>query len=307
MKIRLAFVAALSLLLGPGLGWAQSASTAGVRGEYRIGPGDVLEIDVFEVDELSGPATVSAAGTIRRPLIGEVAVVGRTAVEIESELSRLYSDDLLRDPQIGVRLSELRSQPVSVLGAVFKPGVYQLQGRRRLTELLAMAGGLTPEAGETIAIARASEGVSTERELSVDVKRMLAPNASEDDNPTVLPHDAVQVAKRGVIYVTGAVERPGGFPIQDQERITLLQAISLASGLTGFANLGGARIIRESAGLKVEIPVRLDDVIKGRADDMPLEPRDVLLIPESGGKRALSRGVDVALQMATGLVIWGRR
>jgi polysaccharide export outer membrane protein len=170
-----------------------------------------------------------------------------------------------------------------------------------------MAGGLASEAGDTIAIARASGGGSTGSELVVNVKRMLAPNASEADNPPILPHDAVQVAKHGVVYVMGAVERPGGFPIEDQERITLLQAVSLASGLKEFANPRDASIIRESDGVKIEIPVRLDDVIDGQAEDLALEPRDVLLIPESGGKRALSRGVEAVLQMATGLVIWRRR
>lgn len=282
----------------------------GVNGAYRCGPGDVLAISVFEVEELSGEATVSADGLIRMPLIGEVQAQGRTPVEIQRELTELYSRDLLRDPQISVHVAQYRSQPVSVLGAVAEPGVYQLQGKRKLIAVLAIAGGLSEDAGEEITITRpAAEGAeegSKEIEIRVNVKRMLALTGNEEDNPYVEPHDVVRVVKAGIVYVMGAVERPGGFPIRDQERMTVLQAVSLASGLKEFAKPRETRIIREVDGVKREFHVPLKEIIRGRAADVVLQPKDVLYIPDNSGKRALSRGVETALQMVTGLVIWRR-
>ena len=126
----------------------------GVSGSYRIGPGDVIRIDVFEVDELSQSTTVALEGTISMPLIGEVGVDGLTTLETESRLEKLYSPVYLRDSQISVTVEEFRSQPVSVVGTVQRPRVYQLQGRRRLVEALAMTGGLTDNLGEMITILR---------------------------------------------------------------------------------------------------------------------------------------------------------
>ena len=375
----------------------------GVSGEYRVGPGDVLDIRVFEVEELSKPVVVSPGGTISLPLIGEVVVGRMAALEIEARLKRLYEIDLLRDPQINVSVREFRSQPVSILGAVERPGVYQLQGRRRLVEVLAMAGGLTAEVGDVITISRrpflerldpapdygsrragppcppaavanelgpagqsnhgrqqrgplrgraarestqhrpagkerchkrsqgpheripATEGLGasparvhlpefgppaerrrTREELQVSVRDLLMLDGSDGSNPLILAHDVIRVAKAGVIYVLGAVEKPGGFRIKDQETVTVLRAVSLAGGLGRHAAPRKSRIIRQSRGLKHEIPVSIRDILRDRAPDSPLEPNDILFIPDSRAKSALSRSAEAAIQMGTGIVIWRR-
>ena len=375
----------------------------GVSGEYRVGPGDVLDVNIFEVEELSKPAVVSPRGTVSLPLIGEVLVGHMTTLEIEARLKQLYEIDLLQDPQINVSVQEFRSQPVSVLGAVERPGVYQLQGRRRLVEVLAMAGGLTGEVGDVITISRspfperldadpnsgsrrpgrpcapnavASEldpagesdrgphqggtlpgradrqsalyspagrdrcrkrsqgphesipmtdslGASparvhlpefpppaerrrTREELQVSVRDLLMLDGSDGSNPLILAHDVIRVAKAGVIYVLGAVEKPGGFRIKDQETVTVLRAVSLAGGLGRHAAPRKSRIIRQSRGLKHEIPVSIRDILRDRAPDSPLEPNDILFIPDSRAKNALSRSAEAAIQMGTGIVIWRR-
>ena len=323
----------IALLVAPLLAWPQAQNPIGVSGPYRVGPGDVVQISVFEVDELSQPAVVTQQGSLPLPLVGEVEVEGLTTSEIEGKLKALYGRDLLRDPQISVRVEEYRSQPVSILGAVRQPGVYQLQGRRRLLDVLAIAGGLSPEVGETITISRSgvqrpgsdevgfpeasppvqvmsppdTEGrPGRTEEMRVFVRDLLSGAPGQVNNPFIEPHDVIQVAKAGLVYVLGAVKQPGGFPMKDQEKITVLRAISLAAGLDGHAAPQRSRIIRQLGAEKFEVPVAVRDILKGRARDIELETNDILFIPDSRAKNALSRAADAAMQMATGLVIWRR-
>lgn len=277
----------------------------GVRGEYRCGPGDRLAITVFEVEELSGPVSIDADGLIRLPLVGAVAVGGLTTSQIEGRLAERYSANLLQDPQVSVAVEEFGSQPVSVLGAIKGPGVLQLQGTRRLSDVIAMAGGLSEQAGERILITRpGADEAAPPLEISVPVKQMLAPGADSKYNPWIWPHDTIQVETAGLVYVLGSVNRPGGFPIKDQEQITALQAMSLAEGSKPTASLQRAQIIR---GLdKTEIAISVKDVIKGKAPDPILLPNDILYIPDSRFKSATSRGAEAIVQMAVGLVIWRR-
>ena len=214
-----------------------------------------------------------------------------------------------------------------------KPGVYQLQGRRRLLDVLAIAGGLSPEVGETITISSSrtvrpvygevdfpqsppslevvtpldtAEHLERTDEMTVSVRDLLSGPPSEASNPLIEAHDVVQVSKAGVFYVLGAVKQPGGFPIKDQEKVTVLRAISLAAGLDGHASPQRSRIIRQIGTEKFEVPVAVRDILKGKAKDIQLETNDILFIPDSRAKNALSRGAEAAIQMATGIVIWRR-
>ncbi len=286
---------------------AAETNRLGVRGEYRCGPGDRLAVTVFEVEELSGPVSIDADGLIRLPLIGAVPVGGLTTGQIEGRLVELYGANLLQDPQITVAVEEFGSQPVSVLGAVNEPGVLQLQGTRRLLDVIAMAGGLSEQAGERILIRRpAADDAAPPLEIAVPVKQMLASGADSQYNPWIQPHDTVQAETAGLVYVLGSVNRPGGFPIKDQEQITALQAMSLAEGSKPTASLQRAQIIRGEGLDKTEIAISVKDVIKGKAPDPVLLPNDILYIPDSRFKSASSRGAEAIVQMAVGLVVWRR-
>jgi polysaccharide export outer membrane protein len=290
-------------------GFAAAAEPAslGVRGEYHCGPGDRLAVTVFEVEELSGPVSIDADGLIRLPLIGAVAVGGLTTGQIEARLTELYGGNLLQDPQISVAVEEFGSQPVSVLGAVKEPGVLQLQGSRRLLDVIAMAGGLSEQAGERISIRRPGADESAPPlEITVPVKQLLSSGADSAYNPWIRPHDTIQAETAGLVYVLGSVNRPGGFPIKDQEQITALQAMSLAEGSKPTASLQRAQIIRGEGLNKIEIAVSVKDVIKGKAPDPILQPNDILYIPDSRFKSATSRGAEAIVQMAVGLVVWRR-
>ncbi|MBI1354260.1 MAG: hypothetical protein GC160_07935 [Acidobacteria bacterium] len=272
---------------------------------YRVGPGDVLEIAVFEVEELSRSAAVAADGRIRLPLIGPVEVQGLTPPEIETKISAGYADGYLRDPQVSVAVVDFRSQPVSVLGAVREPGVYQLLGRRRLSDVLALAGGLSEEVGDTIRIGRGGDGEGA-GELQVSVGALLSGETTPQNDPYIEPHDSIQVGKAGIVYVLGAVGRPGGFPIKDQEPMTVLRAISLAEGDEGVAARKRARVIRRRDGQESEMPIRLDRILEGKDPDPTLEANDIVYLPDSKLKKSLNRGSEAVIQMATGVVIWRR-
>ncbi len=294
----------------------------GVNGAYLVGPGDVLRVTVFEVEELSNTVVVSPKGTISPPLLEEFSVAGLTTREIEAKLEQMYEGGYLRDPQISVVVSEFRSQPVSVLGAVERPGVYQLQGSRRLLEVLAMSGGLGKDVGDTITISRRRGGGSSftspgsamgepapavsGEEIEVSVRNMLLTPDNDLANPLIQPHDVIQVSKAGIVYVMGAVEKAGGYTIKDQEKITVLRAVSLASGLGRHASPQKARIIREVDGKKQWIHVRIKDVIAGRSPDPELAANDILYIPDSRAKSVLSRSVEAMIQVGTGVVIFRR-
>jgi polysaccharide export outer membrane protein len=306
---------------------ASESDEVGIRGPYRVGPGDVLDIVVFEVEELSRPAVVTPRGTISLPLIGELPVEGRTTLEIEAGLKDQYGERYLRDPQISVSVADFRSQPVSVVGAVKEPGVYQLQGDRRLVEVLAMAGGFTEEVGETIAISRQGErssgagagvlGAGAERlqthaadrdgiEMTVSVRELLTSRDGGEANPVVEPQDVIRVSKAGIVYVMGAVAKPGGFVIKDQERMTVLRAVSLASGFGEHSSPQKSRVIRQGAAGKREILIRIKDVIEGKEPDVDLEANDILYIPDSRAKSALNRSVEAMIQVGTGVAIFRR-
>lgn len=293
-----------------------------VPGEYRIGAEDLLEISVFEAAELNRAVRVAANGEIALPLVGPVRAAGLTPRELESVLEELLRRSYVKDPHVSVYVREMQSHAVSVVGAVKKPGLYQIRGRKTLVEVLAMAEGLSEDAGDTILVLR-GPGAATNSPLeemiatpeaprqketvNVDLKRLLE---SGDDslNVAVEPGDVVKVSRAGIVYVIGDVRKPGGFLLKTNERITALQALALAEGLNRTAARGRARIIRtdEPAGGRREIALDLGKMLAGKSADVPLEPRDILFVPGSGAKVALYRGAEAALSIVTGVVIWRR-
>jgi polysaccharide export outer membrane protein len=292
--------------------WAADTKRASDRSDgfaanvaYRLGPGDVIDINVFEVEELSKPAVIAPDGTVTLPLIGAVEMGGLTTQQAAERLRRLYGDDYIRDPQISVVVKEYHSQPVSVLGAVTKPGVYQLRGPRRLSDILALAEGLAPDSGAEVTISRPLVDGSEQR-LTVATRDLLSLNGREEANPFVEGGDTIRVSKAGIIYVVGEVGRPGGFPLKDQEQITALKALSLAEGLRRTAAAQRSKIIRNVGAERQETAIRLKDVLEGREPDVSLAPGDILFVPNSQARSALGRGAEAAIQVATGVIIWRR-
>ncbi len=288
-----------------------------VRSTYLLGPGDQLEISAPELTELANKQIrVDGEGDIEVPLGGRVHVAGLTAQKTEEELNKVLSK-YIRHPQVVVSVAEVRSQPVSVLGAVNTPGVHQVQGHKTLLEMLALAGGIRPDAGYSIRITRESDwgciplpnaqldasGRFSVAELNLK-KIMEAKNPEE--NIQIFPHDVISVPKAEMVYVIGEVKRSGGFVLGEHQSMSVLQALSLAEGLNSTADTRHARILRldRNADQRVEMAVDVKGILSGKGRDVPLQGDDILFVPGSTGKKAVLRGLEAAIQTGTGLAIW---
>jgi len=303
----------------------QRASVSQARQEYRIGAEDLIEITVFEAPELNRSVRVSAGGEISLPLIGTVKASGLSPMELESVLEELLRRSYVRDPQVSVFLKEYRSDPVSIVGAVKVPGLYQIQTRRNLVEILAMAQGFSegPQLlpGRTIIIARqpnrertietGSESAPESPEvIEIPIKELLQ-SGDPKWNVPVYPGDVIKVVPAGTFYVAGDVNQPGGFPLTDFDNVSAMQALAMAGGTKRTANLKGAVIIRrDGAGNRVEERIDLKRVYQGQGADIKLTANEILFVPGSVGKEAALRAMEGAIQasmyLATGLLVWGR-
>jgi len=290
---------------------------------YILGPADVIKIDILNVPELSKTTVrISNDGTISLPLIGRVPAAGLTADQLRQELEEKWGENYLQDPQVTVFVEQFKATPVSVIGAVEKPGLYPLTGRRTLVEMLSMAGGLgkknTAPAGHSVYVTRKSgfgnlrhvEGMNlvAPDQVEIDLKRLLYSH-DEALNVEIKPSDVISVSKADVIYVVGAVKQPGGFVMEDRDNISVMQAVAMAQGFYGSPAKKSARIIRRSQdGTKTEIPVNVGKIFKGHAPDVVLAANDILYIPDSTSKtatkRALDSGVGMAVTTISGVLIW---
>jgi polysaccharide export outer membrane protein len=204
----------------------------------------------------------------------------------------------LRNPHVNILVKEFATQGVSVLGEVTKPGIYPLLGSRRLYDVISEAGGTTTRAGKVISITHRAEPGKPEL-VAISNDPALAARANID----IQPGDTVMVSKSGIVYVTGDVKPPGGFVMEQNENLTVLQAIALAQGLNSTASLKSVRVIRRSGGKLEEIPVELKQIMAAKSPDIALKNEDVLLVPNSASKSVARRSLESIVQVATGVAI----
>jgi polysaccharide export outer membrane protein len=293
------------------VGLAQTGNALSAGQKYVLGPDDQITVRALGVDEIDGKtARVDFQGFVDLPLIGKVKVAGSTVDGVQTELAsklRKY----VRDPQVSVSVSEYHSQPVSVLGAVNTPGAYNLAGPSTLEQVLSRAGGLRNDAGSTITITRGSawgpiplpsDKVDASGKFStaqVNVKSLLQGKKPED-NITIEPTDVIAVPRAELVYVVGAVHRPGGFVLNERESMSVLQAVSMSEGLDKTSAPKNAKIIREgTTNHRVEIPVNVSKILSGRSPDVPLLADDILFVPTNAAKSVALRAVEAALQAGT--------
>ena len=276
-----------------------SPGNRNLASSIRLGQGDLVEVNVYDVPELNTHTRVSDTGDIDLPLVNQVHVEGLTVEEAEKAIEqRLDHGGFVRNPHVQLFVSEYTSDGTSVLGEIMKPGVYPVLGEQRLFNLLSAAGGLSPAAGTTITITHKAE---PEKPVVVSISRNLEDHP--DSNVPIFPGDTVMVRRADVIYVVGDVNRPSGFLMDNGGKLTVLQAIALAGGTTSTAKLGGVRIIRKSPQGVAEIPVSLKKMLRAKADDLPLQANDILFVPASARKIIGGRTAEAALQMATAVSV----
>ena len=278
-----------------------SEQAAGAAGALLLGAGDLLDVRVFDTPELSGKFRVDNLGEITLPVGGTVKVMGLTAEQVQVAIEdRLRQRDILHHPHVEVFVLEYATQGVTVMGEVKLPGVYPLLGKHTVLDFISVAGGLTPSASKTVVLThRQSAGQVVSLDLSSSAQALAQQNLE------VEPGDRIVVTRAGVVYVIGDVGRPGGYLIENKDTVTVLQALALAQGLNKTARLD-ARLIRNSPSGRVETDLPLKKILANQASDPGLRDGDILFVPVSGTKEWAEKGVTSILQMAVGVVIYGR-
>jgi polysaccharide export outer membrane protein len=279
---------------------AQDASkdVSDQSGVATLGAGDLIEVNVYNVPELSTKARVSGSGDVYLPLIDYVHVEGLTQEEAQTVIEkRLEEGGFVRSPHVTIFVDDAQSQGVTVLGEVTKPGIYPDVADHKLYELISEAGGFTGSASRKIGIIRRNQPQATQI--------VLPRNLSDDlsGNVEILPGDTITVPRAPVIYVVGDVGRPSGLLV-DNGTLTVLQAIALAGGTNHTAKLGAVRIIHKTPAGMTETRVQLKKMFEAKSPDITLQADDILFVPVSGVRVAASRTFEAAISAATAVSIY---
>jgi polysaccharide export outer membrane protein len=273
---------------------------AGVEdlGSLRLSAGDLLEISVYNVPELSTKARIGSSGDVYPPLIDYVHVGDLTVEEAQALIQkRLEDGGFVRGAHVTIFIDESASQGVTILGDVMKPGIYPALGNRKLYDLISAAGGFAATAGRKVSIIRQH---SQSGPITVELPRNLADDLQ--DNIDIMPGDTITVPRAPIIYVVGDVGHPAGFLV-DNGSLTVLQALALAGGTNRTAKIGGARIIRKGPTGMTETRVPLKKMLEAKSPDLNLQADDILFVPLSGARVAAGTGFNAAVTAAAGLAI----
>ena len=298
--------------------------------EYIISPDDVLSINVYDAPDISGEYRVGPGGQLELPLLAEaVEAAGLTPPQLSRLLVKKYGEgEIFTNARVTVAVKQSRIHSITVAGAVKSPQIYPLFGKTTLLDVLSQAGGLSDDASNMALVTRGgvaiqalnqsgactpsnshNSDVACTETITIDLKRLME-TGEPASNVELYPGDRVTVQRAGVVYVVGAVNRPGGFPLKSsEEEMTVLKALALAEDTKSTAQKSKAVIIRKNLQEKnerEEIAVNLKNVLTGRAPDPRMQASDILFVPDSSGTKALRRAVDSAVYVTTGLIIWRR-
>jgi polysaccharide biosynthesis/export protein len=322
---------------------AGSSNPFASAGDYRIGPADLLDVSVYGAPDLSAEVRVASDGSIFLPLIGTLRAAGLNSRELGSVIEELLKRTYMKDPHVSVSVKDMESHSVSVFGAVEKPGVFQIRSPKSLIEVLSLAQGLAVDAGDTVIVMRHPDdhlslavaangqpaapavtevnltstrsvlqrsnlldtGAAGQSSVRISLKELLD-SGDPQYNVPVYPGDVVEVTRAGIVYVVGEVNKPGGYLLKTNENISVLQAIALAEGETHTASGKHARIIRTNSitGARTEIPINLNKILSGHAQDPVLQARDIVFVPNNAGKAALYRSTEGIVATVSGAAIY---
>lgn len=255
--------------------WAPAQDSVTGDHDYRVGPGDVVRVEGFQNQEISGEFAVETSGRMAFPLLGAVEVNGLTTSEIALRLEELLERDYYVDVQLQVEVAEYLSQPVTLLGEVQRPGTFYLKGRTTITGLLAEAGGLTTNCGPMLEVRRVEQidGQAVQRVFTFSTATLRT--GEEGGGFEVRAGDVVSASAKELYFITGEVAKPGQYEIS--RGMTLMQALSQAGGQSKFASQS-VELHREAGGAKQIMTIDLSQIRKGRAEDPRIEPGDVLIV-----------------------------
>lgn len=272
--------------------------------EMRIAPGDLLSVNVYDSPELSSAYRVDPAGNIAIPLCGKVKVGGMTLSEAARDIETALKDgQILVHPQVNVDLLQYAGQYVTITGQVETPGRLPLFAPARLVDVLAEAGGETPMAGARIRIRHGSGDSATEQVVSYLPSHANSKAASV----IVRPGDSIDVPRAGIVYVLGAVNRPGGYVMQEDGKLNVAEALAMAGGTVLTANTGGLRVIRRNPdGTVLDFPLSYDAIAKGTQTPLALQARDIVYVPMSKVKASLTSTLGIISSAASAAIVTTR-
>ncbi|HEV7219568.1 MAG: polysaccharide biosynthesis/export family protein [Terriglobales bacterium] len=263
-----------------------------------LGPGDLVDIGVYNVPELATKARIGSNGDIYLPLVDYIHIAGLTPEEAQNLIQKKLADGgFVRNPHVNVFVDEHAMKGASLLGEVARPGIYPMLGQQRLFDLISAAGGFTSSAGRSISITHRDQ---PDKPVVVPVSRNLSDDP--ESNILVFPGDTIIVRKADIVYVVGDVGRPSGF-LMDNGRLTVLQAIALAGGTNKTAKLSGVKLIHRGSGGITETTIQLKKILQAKASDQPLQAEDILFVPSSAAKVAMAQTLGAALQAATAVSV----
>jgi polysaccharide export outer membrane protein len=298
--------------------FASPSAAAGAQGSTDertgsvLGPNDQLTIRALDAEEISDKTyRVSGNGDLALPMIGTIKAAGLTVGQLESAVASAL-EKYIRHPKVSVTLTEVHSQPVSVIGAVATPGVVQLQGTKTLVEVLSMAGGVRNDAGQSVMITRQQQwgslplaGVRPDATGQFSIAEVRLKDVLEARNPeqniAIRPNDIISVPRAETVYVLGAVKRAGNFVLNERDALSVLQVLSMAGGLERTAAPQKAKILRITPGAtrRAEVALDLKMIFSGKTADVVLQPDDILFVPDSTQKRAGLRIVEALMSIGT--------
>jgi polysaccharide biosynthesis/export protein len=285
--------------------------------DYLLGPGDIIEATVFGIEDLKKKAlTLDSEGKISLPFINTVELIGLTPRESEVKIATLYEASVMKNPQVSVSVKEYRSQFINVLGAVLKPGSYQLTRRAFLVDALAMAGGLLADKAEskvyvhraaltTASQAKVASGVGTNESLEIDLVQLLEKGDISLNIP-IYAGDVISVPERveHFFYVLGDVNKGGAFEIKKGEQITLMKALASAGGMMPTAKASKVAIIRSGPdGKTKQTPINASKLLKGEIEDVAIAQNDVVFVPGSTTK-TLRGGILNSIGSILGTIVY---
>ena len=255
----------------------------------KIGPQDLIAIQVYDSPEFTRTVRVGADGQMRLPMLHEkILAAGLMPNELETSIAgALAREGLIVDPFVTVTVVEYNSRPISVAGAVKSPLTFQASAPVTLLEAITRAGGLTSDAGSEILISKLQaekDGGSASLVQRIPVKALID-SADPEANLRLTGGEEVRVPEAGRVFVVGNVKKPGAFVVQDGSETSVLKMLALAEGLSSYASKQAFIYRREASGSKNEIPIELSKIMDRKAPDAPLLPNDILYVPDNHGKR----------------------
>jgi polysaccharide export outer membrane protein len=269
--------------------------------QIRIEPGDLLSVNVYDTPELSDGYRVDPAGDLTLPLCGKVKVQGLTATEAARLLETTLRDgQVLVRPQVNVDVQQYAGQFVTVLGEVGSPGRVTVIAPTKLSEVLAQVGGLTSVAGTRIKIRHGVDDAAPE----LDVPYSRSESNQQAGSILVRPGDTVLVPRAGIVYVLGAVFRPGGYLMQEDGKLNVAEALALSGGTVLQAKTNGLRVIRRNPdGTVLDFALSYDGIAKGSQTPLELQAQDVVYVPMNKLKATLSDATGILSAAASAAIV----